>query len=227
MRRVVVTGANRGLGLAFVRLFAADGDRVAATVRRPGDADALRGLGGVTVHQLDVTDPGSVAAAAAAIGDELGTVDVLVNNAGVWAAGASVGPLGELDADAVAAVLRTNAVGPLIVTQALAPQLAGGIVANMSSGLGSLGRATPRINYGYAVSKAALNMVTRQLAAELRDQGTAVVALDPGWVRTDLGGPNARVSPEESVRGLAAVLDRVDVADTGRWFNRRGEEVDW
>jgi NAD(P)-dependent dehydrogenase (short-subunit alcohol dehydrogenase family) len=182
MPTALVTGASRGLGLELTRQLAETGYRVVATARDPGRADGLQALADghsrIDVARLDVTDAGSAAACAEHLGADDVHLDLLVNNAGVWDAGgaASRGPLGSLDADALVAVLRTNAVGALVVTQALAPRLASGAaVVNLSSGLGSLGRSVPRRNYGYALSKAALNMVTRCLAAELGDGAVTVV----------------------------------------------------
>ena len=240
MRTAVVTGANRGIGLAIVRALLARGDRVVATCRRPDYADALRavlepaGDDGVLVP-LDVCEPRSAAAAATTVDDLLGGVDLLVNNAGVWAASdrdpaASSGPLAALDADAVTTVLRTNAVGALVTTQAFSALLArvgGGLVANVTSGLGSLDRGAPRQGYAYAMSKAALNMATRHLAAELASAGVDVIAFDPGWVRTDLGGQDARLSPDEAATGLLTVIDGLPPETTDVFLNRRGERVPW
>jgi NAD(P)-dependent dehydrogenase (short-subunit alcohol dehydrogenase family) len=182
----------------------------------------------VHVLPLDVTDPTSAAACADRLAAQRVSIDLLAHNAGVWdvRGGASRGPLDALDAHALLEVLHTNSIGPLVVTQALAPRLAeGATVVNLSSGLGSLGRDVPRGNYGYAMSKAALNMATRCLAAEL--EGVTVIALDPGWVRTDLGGADAPLSPDEAVAGILAVLGKLTPEFSGAWLNRHGEPVDW
>jgi len=240
MRRVVVTGANRGLGLEFTRQLLAAGDGVVATVRQPKKADDLNKLvatsgGRGTVVRLDVGDPADVAAAALHIGERFEAVDLLINNAGIWSATgqperASAGALTELRPEPVLEVLQVNAVGPILVTQALAPLLAaarGAIVVNLSSGLGSLERATARGNVAYGMSKAALNMLTRHLAAELRPQGTIVVALSPGWVATDMGGPGAPLGPPESVRGMLNVLDALTPAQSGSFLDHTGATVPW
>lgn len=240
MRTAVVTGASRGIGLALVGALLARGDRVVATCRRPGEAHALGAVlepaadDGLLVP-LDVSDARSAAAAASTVADAVEGVDLLVNNAGMWAApgidaAASAGPLAALDADAVTTVLRVNAVGALITTQAFAALLAragGGLVVNVSSGLGSLERGAPQQAYAYAMSKAALNMATRHLAAELAETGVDVVAFDPGWVRTDLGGQRAKLSPDEAAAGLLRVLDDLAPETTGVFLNRRGERVAW
>ena len=240
MRRVVVTGANRGLGLELTRQLLAAGDEVVATAREPKKADELHKLaatsgGRGTVVRLDVSDPAEVDAAALQIGERFDAVDVLINNAGIWAATgeperASAGPLAELRPEPVLEVLQVNAVAAILVTQALAPRLAAArraVVVNLSSGLGSLERTTGRGNIAYAMSKAALNMVTCQLAAELAGQGTVVVSLSPGWVATDMGGPSASLEPPESVQGILNVLDALTPAQSGSFLDHTGARLPW
>ncbi len=240
MRRVVVTGANRGLGLEFTRQLAAAGDDVVAGARQPKTADELNKLastsgGRITVVQLDVGDPDDVAAAALQIGERFDAVDLLINNAGIWTAPgqpdrASSGPLAELRADAVLEVLRINAVAPILVTQALAPNLAAAgraVVVNLSSWLGSIRGATSRGNLAYAMSKAALNMLTGRLAAELAGQGTIVVSMSPGWVATDMGGSAAPLEPLESVKGMLNVVDALTPAQSGSFLDHAGAVLPW
>jgi NAD(P)-dependent dehydrogenase (short-subunit alcohol dehydrogenase family) len=240
MRRAVVTGANRGLGLEFTRQLAAAGDEVVATARHPKTAEALNKLastsgGRVTVVRLDVGDPADVEAAALHVGERFEGVDLLINNAGIWTAPdqpdrASSGPLADLRPDAVAEVLRVNAVAPIEVTQALASCLAAAgrsVVVNLSSGLGSIDGANRRGNLAYAMSKAALNMLTRQLAAELAGQGTIVVAMSPGWVATDMGGPSAPLEPPESVKGMLHVVDALTPAQSGTFLDHAGAVLPW
>ena len=238
MRRVVVTGANRGLGLEFTRQLLASGDEVMATTRHPQRAGELAavvaGSGGRGLAiALDVADPASVEEAAARIGERFAAVELLVNNAGVLAApgrpeGASTGSLAGLEPEAVLEVLRINAVGPLAVTRALAPLLAAAgrsTVVNLSSGLGSIAGTRYRGNLAYAMSKAALNMLSRQLGAELRRQGTTVVSMSPGWVSTDMGGPSAPLSPPESVKSMLATIEELGPGDSGRFLDQSGEEL--
>lgn len=240
MRRVVVTGANRGLGLEFVRQLAARGHDIVAGVRQPKTADALNKLasksaGRITVVRLDVGDPEDVAAAALHIGERFEAVDLLINNAGIWTAPdepdrASSGPLADLRPDAVLEVLRINAVAPILMTQALAPCLAAAdqaVVVNLSSGLGSIRGTTNRGNIAYAMSKAALNMVTGQLAAELAGQGTIVVSMSPGWVATDMGGPSAPLDPPESVKGILNVVNALTPAQSGIFLDHAGAVLPW
>jgi NAD(P)-dependent dehydrogenase (short-subunit alcohol dehydrogenase family) len=240
MRRVVVTGGNRGLGLEFTRQLLAAGDEVVATAREPKKADDLAKLvatsgGRGTVVRLDVSDPAAISAAALRIGERFDAVDLLINNAGIWTAPGqpergSGGPLVDLRPEPVLEVLRVNALAPLLVTQALAPRLAAAstaVVANLSSGLGSIERTSGRGNIAYAMSKAALNMLTRQLAAELAGQGTAVVAMSPGWVATDMGGASAPLEPAESGDGLLAVLGALTPAQSGSFLDHTGAALPW
>jgi NAD(P)-dependent dehydrogenase (short-subunit alcohol dehydrogenase family) len=240
MRRVVVTGANRGLGLEMTRQLLAAGDEVVATARHPKTADELHKLvstagGRAGVVRLDVDDPEEIAAAALEIGERFDAVDLLINNAGIWTAPgqperASAGALAELRPGPVLDVLRVNAVGPLLVTQALAARLAAAgrsVVVNLTSGLGSLAGATGRGNIAYGMSKAALNMATRHLAAELARQGTIVVAMSPGWVATDMGGPGAPLEPTESVQGLLNVVNGLTPVQSGSFLDHTGVTVPW
>jgi NAD(P)-dependent dehydrogenase (short-subunit alcohol dehydrogenase family) len=240
MRRVVLTGANRGLGLELSHQLLAAGDEVVATARQPKTADALHKLestsgGRLTVVRLDVGDPDEVSAAALHIGERFDSVDLLFNNAGIWTAPgepdrASSGALADLRPDPVLEVLRINAVAPLLVTQALASRLARAgrsTVVNLSSGLGSIGGTTTRGNLAYGMSKAALNMLTRQLAAELAGHGVVVVAVSPGWVATDMGGRSAPLEPAESVHGILNVVNALTPAQSGTFLDHTGATLPW
>ena len=221
---VVVTGANRGIGLEFARQLSEAGATVIGTARRPDEADELRAAG-ARVEQLDVADPASVAAFAGRL--EGVPVDVLLNNAGIFPS--RVGIEG-VDPDEALRVLAVNTVGPMRVTRALLPNLRAGtrkLVMNMSSGLGSIEANRSGGSMGYRESKAALNMFTRSLAAELGGEGFTCIAMSPGWVRTDMGGDSAPLSPAQSVDGMLAVLAGCDVEDSGRYLDHRGRELDW
>jgi NAD(P)-dependent dehydrogenase (short-subunit alcohol dehydrogenase family) len=218
---LLVTGANRGLGLELVRQYAAAGWRVHAACRRPDRAAGLDRLRGeIVLHRLDVTDAGQIAALRAAIGGE--SLDLLVNNAGIRLR------FGHNDVEEWMTTLRVNAVAPLQVTEQLLDRLQpGGMVVNMSSRLGSIAENNASDSWAYRASKAALNMVTRSLAVELAARRIIVVSLTPGWVRTDMGGPSAPLSPPESVAALRQVIGRLTLADSGRFFNHEGKELPW
>lgn len=229
-RRYVVTGANRGLGLEFTRQLVERGAQVIATARSPGRAEALEGLG-VRVEALDVGSAGSVAELAHRL--DGAPVDVLINNAAVQGGQQS---MATLDLGVVQRCFEVNSLGPIRVVQALLDNLRGGeskLIVNITSQLGSLGLNFPegRRPVGgytaYRTSKAALNMLTQNLARELGGEGFTCVLLHPGWVRTDMGGPHAPVSPRDSVRGMLRVLDRVSPDDNGRFLDFEGKTLPW
>ena len=229
MTRYLITGANRGLGLEFVRQLLARGDSVVACCREPESAKALQELAGeagdrLLVRELDVTDP----AAIDALPEGLPAVDVLINNAGV---AAPEERFGQFDAGTMARVLFINAIAPMLATQAMTYVLEKANnpkVACITSVLGSITRADG-LSFGlsYGMSKAALNMGVKKLAAELKKRGVALISLHPGWVQTDMGGKNATLTPEESIRGMLEVIDKMTVADNGRYLTYAGEELPW
>ena len=234
----LVTGANRGLGLEWVRQLADTVDHLYATCRRPAAADDLQALAEahpdtVTVLGLDVTDDDAIADAVARVRREQGVLHLLVNNAGV-SGGATSDRFGSVDAETMTEVLRVNAVGPHLMTQAFAELLTAGAddrgtatVVNVTSQLGSIERTSGGGWHSYKASKAALNMGTRLQAAELKGNDVIVVAMHPGWVRTDMGGSNARLSTEESVTGMLDVIDDLELSHTGQFLAYDGDELPW
>jgi NAD(P)-dependent dehydrogenase (short-subunit alcohol dehydrogenase family) len=226
---VVITGANRGIGLELVRQFLARGDTVHAGVRDPASAAELTALGQQHAGRLhvaacDVVDEASVRAFAAGV---RGPVHLLVNNAGMRE---RPDGLEDLDAEAVLRTFRVNALGPLLLTRALLPRLRearGAKVVSLGSNLGSIAENTSGDVYGYRMSKAALNMATRSLAQDLREDGILAVVISPGWVKTDMGGPEAPLSVTESTAGLVALLGRLTPQESGGFFDYRGERLAW
>lgn len=225
MPTVFITSASRGLGFEFARQYAAEGWRVIAACRAPERADALRGLAGrVEPVAMDVTDAGAVQAAAA----DPSPIDLLVNSAGIIGEGGD-GP-GEVDYARWAHVLDVNTLGPVRVLDALAARLAASerrLAVTITSGMGSLADIGSGSSLMYRTSKAAVNMAMRARAHSLRDRGITVVMINPGWVRTDMGGPNAAIPAEQSVASMRAVLDGLTLADSGRFLNHRGPDYDW
>ncbi len=232
MANVLITGANRGLGLEFARQFAARGDRVIAACRQPGKARELNELafaypGHVKVLPIDIAKPASIAELAREAAMVAESIDIAINNAGVLPDGER---FGEIAADALELSVRTNAIGPLLLTQALVPLLAKGVnprVVNLSSILGSIGSTEAFGTPSYAIGKAALNMATKQSALALRADGITVFALHPGWVQTDMGTSRAPLMPNESVTGLVRVIDASTLADTGTLRDYRGRPLPW
>ncbi len=223
---VLVSGGNRGIGFEACRALAARGARVLLGARRFSDgADAAKRLaksGEIVPIGLDVDDPKSVSAANARIEDEFGALDVLVNNAGVYSQAAAV----DASADEVEAVLRTNVAGPWRLCRVFVPAMIArkkGRVVNVSSGMGQLSSMNSG-SAAYRVSKSALNAFTLTLAADLRGTGVTAIALCPGWVRTDMGGPGAPRDPKDA--GAAVAKAALDDARSGV-FLRDGKEIPW
>jgi NAD(P)-dependent dehydrogenase (short-subunit alcohol dehydrogenase family) len=221
---VLITGANRGIGLEYARQFAAKGYQVIGTARDPADAKELSEVAD-RVEQLDVTDPASVAGLAKRLDGN--AIDILVNNAGVFDRGDV--SLDKVDFKMMERTLAVNTLGPLRVVQVLLPNLRKGrqkTIVSMSSQLGSIENSNGRW-YAYRSSKAALNQLNKTLSAELAAEGFVCVVLHPGWVRTDMGGAGATYSPEESVSGLVAVIEKLGPADNGRFYDFKGNPIPW
>jgi NAD(P)-dependent dehydrogenase (short-subunit alcohol dehydrogenase family) len=232
MQRVLVTGSNRGIGLEFVRQLLARGDRVYAACRHPGRALALTELAGahpghLNVLPLEADKERSIVELARETTALTDTLDVLINNAGVLVSGERFGALG---AKPMSDTFATNVIGPVLLTQALAPLLEKSRhakVLNITSELGSIADTGTFGTPSYSISKAALNMATRQLAAALRERSVTVICAHPGWVKTDMGGVGATLTPQASVSGLLKVLDAVKPADTGAFFDHSGKKLRW
>jgi NAD(P)-dependent dehydrogenase (short-subunit alcohol dehydrogenase family) len=227
MPTVLITGANRGLGLEFARQYAADGWRVIATSRDPDKADALKALGPrVAVHRLDVADLAATTALSRTLAAE--TIDVVIANAGISVAR-------DMTAATVAAgvetwewTFRVNAVAPLALAGAFHAQVARSEQRKMiaiTSRLGSMGANSDGGLYTYRSSKAALNAVWRSFALDHPDVIAAL--LHPGWVRTDMGGRSALLDPEQSITGLRRVIANLSKADSGRFYNYDGSPIPW
>jgi NAD(P)-dependent dehydrogenase (short-subunit alcohol dehydrogenase family) len=230
MATVLITGANRGIGLALASLYLGRGDRVLATARDPAGATHLATLGAgpaarLRVYRMDVGEAASIAEAKALIGDQ--PIDVLINNAGV------IGPARQsaldMDFDGFARTLAVNTLGPLRVTQAFLPNLEAaprGKVATISSQMGSLSNAAAD-RLAYRASKTAVNKLMQGLATELEPRGVAALTLHPGWVRTDMGGGGADLDVREAAAGIVATVEALKLATTGRFLNYRGETMPW
>ncbi len=232
MRTVLVTGSNRGIGLALVHQLAAQGDVVFATCRDPEGATELRSLAHrypeqVHMVSLDVTDAASIQRAFQIIARMTPALDWLINNAGVLIEGET---LATLDFDKMAYAFDVNTFGPFRVVQRFLPLLRGSkqpLICQMTSIMGSISLTEGTGYYSYRGSKAALNMMSKVLAAELRPLGIPVVLMHPGWVRTRMGGPEAPLRPEDSARGILRVLSTVTLRDTGRFLTWEGKELPW
>ncbi|MEP4377452.1 MAG: SDR family NAD(P)-dependent oxidoreductase [Alphaproteobacteria bacterium] len=222
MTTVAVIGASRGIGLELVRQYAADGCRVHATTRTPGAPGELGAVGGdVRLHRLDVVDDEQIDALAGALSGE--PIDILIHNAGINA-GRGAG-----DAETTARSMRINAEAPIATVAALLDSVAASDekkVAVMSSvqGSGQSRAGSPDL---YGDSKRELNKRFRAIEPDWRARGVTAVALHPGYVRTDMTGAHASLSPDESVRGIRNVLAGLIVKDSGRFLDYRGKNVAW
>jgi NAD(P)-dependent dehydrogenase (short-subunit alcohol dehydrogenase family) len=234
---VMITGANSGIGLEFARQYAAKGWTVIATHRRSDTPKTLADLAAkyktFRIEKLDVTDNNAAVALAAKLADV--PIDVLINNAGVysrwsrqWDPDATL--IDTVTQQELLDTFRINAAGPMLVIEHFlnlvraAPR---GRILNISSRVGSVSAKTSGGDYAYAASKAALNIMTRALAAELAPEGIVVIAITPGWVRTEMGGRAAALSPEESVRGILSVAAKLTPKDAGRFVDYQGEDQPW
>ena len=220
MPTVLITGANRGIGLEFCRQLAARGDTVIATCRTP--SAALTALPVEVIPGVDVADDDSVAALAAALSGR--TIDLLINNAGVLIRTS----LESLDFELIRKQFEINSIGPLRVTTALRDNLVqGSTVAIITSRMGSIADNTSGGHYGYRMSKAAVNMAGKSLSLDLRPLGITVVMLHPGWVRTEMTANNGLLNTDESVAGLLARIDQTTLDDTGTFWHTNGAPLSW
>ena len=228
---ILITGANRGLGFEFARQYVADGWRVFAACRNPTTASELRRLAQgsgdlLNIIAMDVTDAESVRNAAIQLNDV--AIDVLINSAGI--AGVPGQKTGNVDYESWAHVFDVNTMGPLRVIESFADRIARSerrLVVTITSGMGSLADNTSGGSIAYRSSKAAVNMVMRSAAIDLAPRGITCVLVNPGWVRTDMGGPKAPLSPQESVTGMRGLIETFGPNQSGKFYNYEGREYPW
>lgn len=222
MPTILITGANRGMGLEFARQYAADGWRVLGTVRDPMAGRALSEAGG-EVYVCDVAIADQVArlkASLAGVG-----LDVVLNNAGVYGENQE---FGAVDPAGFMKVMAVNALAPLKIAEAFADQMVGRkVIAAVSSKMGAMSDNTSGGSHAYRASKAALNMVMKTLAVDLASRGILTVALSPGWVRTDMGGPSAPLDAATAVAGMRKVLSGLSASDSGAFIHYDGSRLSW
>ncbi|MCC7048629.1 MAG: SDR family oxidoreductase [Alphaproteobacteria bacterium] len=227
MATVLITGANRGIGLEFTRQYAADGWHVIAACRNPAEAADLDQVNGDVVKQaLDVGDQASVAALSEAIAGE--PVDVLINNAGVYL-DRNV-ELGEFDYDDWRGSFEINVIGPMRLAEALVGNVSRSkrrLMVFVTSQMGSIGDNTTGGAYSYRASKAALNAAVKSLSIALKPREVACLLLHPGWVRTDMGGKNATLEVRDSVNGMRKVIEKFTFERSGGFLRYNGETVPW
>jgi NAD(P)-dependent dehydrogenase (short-subunit alcohol dehydrogenase family) len=231
MSSVLITGANRGLGLEFATQYLAADWRVYAACRHPQSAEKLQRLARerterITLVALDVSSAPSVARAAESLRGH--PIDVLINGAGIM--GAPGQRTGNVDYESWAKVLDVNTMGPLRVTEAFVDHVARSerkLVLTITSGMGSIADNTSGGSIAYRSSKAAVNMVMRSAAIDLAARGISCVLVNPGWVKTDMGGPNATLSASASVTAMRRLIETLGPAQSGKFFNYDAREYPW
>lgn len=225
MSTFLITGANRGIGLGLAKKLAGGGHRVIGTCRSSAKAGELSKIDGVEVQEVDMNGE----AAMKLLADRLSgrPIDVLLNNAGVFP---HIDSVKNMDADVMLSCVRTNAVGPMLLVKHLLPNLEKGerkVIVNFTSNLGSIELLDHAGSYAYNASKVALNMLTRILSFELKDKGFTCVAQHPGWVKTDMGGPDANLTIDECVEKLAPLFEQYGPSDNGRFVDPDGKDMPW
>ena len=230
MATILITGTNRGIGLEFTKQFLQRGDRVIATCRDLAAADALRELqekfDGLQLLQLDVASTDSMREFVQKLDGT--AVDVFINNAGVY--GPANLKFGEIDGQVWASVLQVNSIAPLILSQMLMPNLRAGKDKKMlylTSKMGSIADNSGGGSYIYRSSKTALNSAVKSLAIDLASEGFIAAVLHPGWVLTDMGGPNALIDTKTSVAGMMKVIEGLSPERSGNFYNYDGNVIPW
>ncbi|AMO70939.1 SDR family oxidoreductase [Sphingorhabdus sp. M41] len=221
MPTIIITGANRGLGLEMARQYAANGWNVIGTAREPDKAEELQAIDKVTVMQLDAAEDASIRKFAEQLGDQ--PVDLFINNAGIY------GP-SEFDRKGWLDLLNINVIGPVALATALKDNVAQSKARKMvviSSQVGSIAENDSGNMIYYRTSKAAINQAWNSLAQQWKDEGLTLAMMHPGWVQTDMGGENADLTPEESVGGMRSVIDGLTQDQNGKFYDYSGREIPW
>ncbi len=224
MPSIFITGASRGLGLEFTRQYAAAGWSVTAACRDPSRAPELAALGVETVA-LDLADAASIRRAAETLQGR--SFDILLNNAGVYGEGQQFGRLSEAEWERV---MLVNAIAPLKLTEAFLPHLMAGqrkLMVFLTSKMGSIADNSSGGAYIYRSSKAALNAAVKSLSIDLEPRGVTTLLLHPGWVKTDMGGPNARLTPADSIEAMRGLIDATGSGQKLKFLNYDGQDLPW
>ena len=228
---ILITGANRGIGLEMVRYSMRQGWRVFACCRNPHNAENLFNIaklsnGLISVHIADMNELSTLQALSYELRND--AIDILINNAGIY--GSDKNKFGSVDVHSWLETFQVNSIAPLKMVEAFSEQLQMGqrkLVACMSSKMGSMADNGYGNSYIYRSSKAALNAVVKSLSIDLREQGIISVALHPGWVKTDMGGPDAEISTQECVGQIFANLSALTLVDSGRFIDIDGSDIPW
>lgn len=227
---ILITGCSRGIGLEMARQALSRNWRVFACCRHPQNANELKTLeessqGLLSIHRLDISDLTQIQALSFVINDK---IDILVNNAARY--GSMNHQFGNVDATDWLETLKVNAIAPLKMAEAFIHNIERGdgkLIVNISSKMGSITDNTSGGSYIYRSSKTALNAVIKSMSLDLRNKGISCVALHPGWVKTEMGGPNAQISVQESVEKMLAIVDKTSLDDSGSFFDIDGSIIPW
>lgn len=229
MDTVLITGSNRGIGFALTQYYLKQGFNVIACCRQNSQHTELKKLSlrekNLELQWLDVTDECSILKLAKHLAGR--PIDYLINNAARF--GIS-GNLLSIECQDWLHTLTTNTLGPLLLTRALLPNIKQGKakkIVNISGDFGSIANNTSGMDYGYRASKAALNATMKNLSIELKPEAITVVNLHPGWVKTEMGGPNAKISCEASVKSMANIIQKINLTQSGCFLNYKGETIPW
>jgi NAD(P)-dependent dehydrogenase (short-subunit alcohol dehydrogenase family) len=232
MKTVLITGANRGIGLEFCRQYASDGWRIIACSRNPENSDALNKLADqyqdqIQLQALDVADHLQIDGLAQTLANE--SIDLLINNAGIYPVSDNRG-FGHSDYAEWGKAFRINTMAPLKMAESFVAQIARSqhkTIVTITSKMGSIADNGSGGSYLYRSSKVAVNMVVKSLAIDLKPSGITAVVFHPGWVKTDMGGPNAMISSAQSVTGMRQMISKLTLADSGKFFGYDGQVIPW
>ena len=230
MATILVTGANRGLGIEFVEQYLNEGNEVIATYRNENSSMDLIEMGNersnLKLLQLDVSSNKSLNSFAENLGDS--PIDIFINNAGVY--GPRNSSFGNVDEENWIPAIKINAIAPILLTQLIIKNIRSGAdkkLIYITSKMGSIDDNKGGGAYVYRSSKTALNAVVKSLSVDLENEGIVVALIHPGWVKTDMGGPNALIERDTSVRGMTEVISNLDITSTGNFYNYDGSIIPW
>ena len=233
LKTAIITGANRGIGLALTRIYAESGKwKILACCRTPNKATALQDIaqkfpGHIEIFTLDVSDAKSIESFAQAIGDQ--PVDLLINNAGILGPDPHQQNLQHMDFDGWSNTFNINSIAPFRMVQAIMKNLEKAKQAKITTISSMMGALSTEVTgyYAYCSSKAAVNKVMKLLSLDLASKGMVVTMFHPGWVQTDMGGDNAEITPQTSAQGLYDVISSLTLADSGKFLTWNGDEHAW
>ncbi|HUU79671.1 MAG TPA: SDR family oxidoreductase [candidate division Zixibacteria bacterium] len=236
MKTIFITGSSRGLGLEFTKQYLELGNQVIASCRKPEKAKNLHDLkklfpNTLTIIQLDVTKENERERVFGQIKKAFGSIDILINNAGIISGdGKNIYNLGDVHKEDFMKILQINSLAPLLMNEKFLPLLEKGTnskIINMSSQNGSITQRTQGGKYSYCTSKAALNMITKILSNDLREKEITILSIQPGWIKTDMGGPEAPLEPKEPISKIIKLVESIGITDTGKFLTQEGKELPW